>query len=133
MNTCASGALRSKTDLALDYTNENIDGVSIHQLDDVCGRTSIHYAILVCYITGSASDHTSPPVPAVRWQLSRRSFPLCMRNLHENFRKNHHLKHWGRLQYGLFLKVIALRCMLIDALGVVPGRDKGMRCSMLST
>jgi hypothetical protein len=42
MIACASAALRSKTDLARDYTNENIDGVSIHQLDDVCGRPSIH-------------------------------------------------------------------------------------------
>jgi DNA primase large subunit len=31
--------------------------------------------------------------------------PLCMKRLHqEGLRKNNHLKHWGRLQYGLFLK-----------------------------
>lgn len=28
-----------------------------------------------------------------------------MRNLHEGLRKDHHLKHFGRLQYGLFIKV----------------------------
>jgi DNA primase large subunit len=37
--------------------------------------------------------------------LARQHFPMCMRNLHENLKRNHHLKHFGRLQYGLFLKV----------------------------
>ncbi|PWY86991.1 DNA primase, large subunit [Aspergillus heteromorphus CBS 117.55] len=35
-------------------------------------------------------------------------FPLCMRSLHMNLRKNNHLKHYGRLQYTLFLKGIGL-------------------------
>ncbi|KAI0306506.1 DNA primase large subunit [Multifurca ochricompacta] len=35
-------------------------------------------------------------------------FPMCMRNLHENLKRTHHLKHFGRLQYGLFLKVLGL-------------------------
>ena len=35
-------------------------------------------------------------------------FPLCMRNLHVQLRKNSHLKHFGRLQYTLFLKGIGL-------------------------
>ena len=38
-------------------------------------------------------------------ELARQHFPMCMRNLHENLKRNHHLKHFGRLQYGLFLKV----------------------------
>lgn len=35
-------------------------------------------------------------------------FPACMRNLHMTLRKNNHLKHFGRLQYTLFLKGIGL-------------------------
>ena len=31
-----------------------------------------------------------------------------MRHLHESLRKDHHLRHFGRLQYGLFLKSIGL-------------------------
>ncbi|KAF2476252.1 DNA primase large subunit [Lindgomyces ingoldianus] len=35
-------------------------------------------------------------------------FPLCMQNLHMTLRANSHLKHYGRLQYTLFLKGIGL-------------------------
>ena len=41
-------------------------------------------------------------------KLSEESFAPCMRDLHENLTSLHHLKHFGRLQYGLFLKGIGL-------------------------
>lgn len=41
-------------------------------------------------------------------QLSKKSFPLCMRQCHEILRTKHHHKHFGRLQYGLFLKGIGV-------------------------
>jgi len=49
---------------------------------------------------GSASEIKAEMVD----DLARKHFPMCMRSLHENLRRDHHLKHFGRLQYGLFLK-----------------------------
>ena len=37
--------------------------------------------------------------------LAKKHFPLCMKTLHDNLQRDNHLKHFGRLQYGLFLKV----------------------------
>ncbi|KXJ92911.1 eukaryotic and archaeal DNA primase, large subunit-domain-containing protein [Microdochium bolleyi] len=36
------------------------------------------------------------------------NFPLCMQHLHRSLRRDAHLKHFGRLQYTLFLKGIGL-------------------------
>ncbi|KAK2575469.1 hypothetical protein KPH14_011200 [Odynerus spinipes] len=47
-------------------------------------------------------------------ELSRTSYPMCMRSLHEALRINHHLKNSGRIQYGLFIKGIGVS--LDDAL-----------------
>jgi DNA primase large subunit len=44
----------------------------------------------------------------------RDNMPLCMRQLQVGMQQDHKLKHWGRLQYGLFLKGAGLS--LEDAL-----------------
>ncbi|XP_015572159.1 probable DNA primase large subunit isoform X2 [Ricinus communis] len=46
--------------------------------------------------------------------VAKSSFPLCMRHLFEKLRDDHHLKHGGRMQLGLFLKGVGLK--LDDAL-----------------
>lgn len=40
--------------------------------------------------------------------LVQRHAPLCMRNLSDNLKHDRHLKHDGRLQYGLFIKGMGL-------------------------
>ncbi|KAK8736904.1 hypothetical protein OTU49_004714 [Cherax quadricarinatus] len=47
-------------------------------------------------------------------ELATKSFPLCMRQLNDTLRTTHHLRHGGRLTYGLFLKAAGLS--LEDAL-----------------
>jgi len=42
------------------------------------------------------------------FQYARTSFPLCMRQMHEIFRTEHHLKYGARQQYGLFIKGIGV-------------------------
>lgn len=60
--------------------------------------------------TLSDSDSALPGAPIGAFSIDPLSqhFPLCMRNLHMTLRKNNHLKHFGRLQYTLFLKGIGL-------------------------
>ncbi|KIJ44004.1 hypothetical protein M422DRAFT_75395 [Sphaerobolus stellatus SS14] len=57
----------------------------------------------------ASADETGDGVTAdMIDEMARKHWPLCMRNLHDTLRKERHLKHYGRLQYGLFLKVIGL-------------------------
>lgn len=55
----------------------------------------------------SVANKGSIPIECID-QVSKKSFPLCMRQCHEILRTKHHHKHYGRLQYGLFLKGIGV-------------------------
>lgn len=51
--------------------------------------------------SGGSVDKLTPEIID---EAADNNMPLCMKNLHQNLKKEHKLKHWGRLQYGLFLK-----------------------------
>ncbi|KAJ2443903.1 DNA primase subunit pri2 [Coemansia sp. RSA 2337] len=53
--------------------------------------------------TGAAGAVTAESVPGLS-----DSFPLCMQHLHSQLARDHHLRHGGRMQLGLFLKGIGL-------------------------
>ncbi|KAF8163232.1 eukaryotic and archaeal DNA primase, large subunit-domain-containing protein [Crassisporium funariophilum] len=60
------------------------------------------------WATASASGNGEEIKAEMIDELSKRHFPMCMRALHENLKRDNHLKHFGRLQYGLFLKVLGV-------------------------
>jgi hypothetical protein len=62
--------------------------------------------------------------------LAQKHFPLCMRSMHDRLRRERHLKHMGRLQYGLFLKVSETPICVTERLtsegsGIERGRSSG--------
>lgn len=59
---------------------------------------------------GSSAEKLTPELVD---EAAENNMPLCMKTLHNNLKKDHKLKHWGRLQYGLFLKVCAMKCLCI--------------------
>lgn len=59
------------------------------------------------YSSGS-SDVPGADISARNIDNLSAHFPLCMQHLHRSLRRDAHLKHFGRLQYTLFLKGIGL-------------------------
>ncbi|KAI1266684.1 DNA primase, large subunit [Xylariaceae sp. FL1019] len=58
--------------------------------------------------TSSTSSVSGADISARNVDALSAHFPLCMQNLHRSLRRDAHLKHFGRLQYTLFLKGIGL-------------------------
>ncbi|KAL7907911.1 DNA primase, large subunit [Trichoderma velutinum] len=59
------------------------------------------------YMSGSTAP-TGAQISAANVDNLSQHFPACMSNLHRSLRRDAHLKHYGRLQYTLFLKGIGL-------------------------
>lgn len=52
----------------------------------------------------ASANTTGTDITAANIDALAQSMPLCMSQLHKGLQQDHKLKHWGRLQYGLFLK-----------------------------
>jgi DNA primase large subunit len=63
---------------------------------------------------GSSATITENITPEQIDSLAKSAMPLCMSHLHHTLKTEKHLKHSGRMQYGLFLKSMGLK--LEDAL-----------------
>ena len=72
-----------------------VTGLSDRYLGPDYSNTQIH---------GTGEKVTAAMLPI----LQKESFPLCMSLMMDSLKKNHHLKHTGRQQLGLFLKGIGL-------------------------
>ncbi|GAP90971.1 putative DNA primase large subunit [Rosellinia necatrix] len=98
-----------RLDRALELTAR-----ALPRLDEDDRLTPILNHLSKNFITPDSSyTNSSSSVPGA--EMSARNidtlsahFPLCMQNLHKTLRRDAHLKHFGRLQYTLFLKGIGL-------------------------
>ncbi|XP_022222418.2 DNA primase large subunit-like [Drosophila obscura] len=81
-------------------------------IDEVEGDERISRMLKALHNSYTGKDYTVCRDAAVAIeslnQLSKTSMPLCMRMCHEHIRAQHHVKHGGRMQYGLFLKGIGV-------------------------
>ncbi|PVV02536.1 hypothetical protein BB560_003008 [Smittium megazygosporum] len=70
----------------------------------VLQNMSTQYNVSEYQSTGVAGELTSSDIPKLA-----KYFPPCMQYLDMKLKENSHLRHGGRLQYGLFLKGIGLK------------------------
>lgn len=59
------------------------------------------------YVSGTSAP-AGAQITASNIDSLSQHFPACMSHLHRSLRRDAHLKHFGRLQYSLFLKGIGL-------------------------
>ncbi|KAM7135898.1 DNA primase large subunit isoform 1-T1 [Molossus nigricans] len=96
---------RTKLSKALALTARTLPAVqSDERLQPLLSHLSHSYTGQDYSTQGSAGKISLDQIDS----LCTKSFPPCMRQLHKALRDNHHLRHGGRMQYGLFLKGIGL-------------------------
>ncbi|KAI9155209.1 putative DNA primase large subunit [Paramyrothecium foliicola] len=103
------GEFSSRLEKQLELTSR-----ALPRLDEDDRLTPILNHLSKNFITPDASymSNTSAPpgaqITAASIDNLSQHFPACMSHLHRSLRRDAHLKHYGRLQYSLFLKGIGL-------------------------
>nr|XP_023014675.1 DNA primase large subunit-like [Leptinotarsa decemlineata] len=101
---CVQSKFRASLNEALNIYSHRLSSIDDDRLNSLL--TNLHNAY-----TGRNYIHESDKEgidPASLDIYAKKNFPLCMSHLHHVFKSSHHLKHYSRLQYGLFLKGIGL-------------------------
>ncbi|KAG5891413.1 hypothetical protein JTB14_031479 [Gonioctena quinquepunctata] len=101
---CIQSKFRAILSEALNVYNHKLASLDDDRLNTLLNN--LHNAY-----TGKSYIHVNEKEgidPANLDTYSKKNFPMCMRHLHQVLTTSHHLKHYSRLQYGLFLKGIGL-------------------------
>ncbi|KAH0837282.1 hypothetical protein AYO21_09989 [Fonsecaea monophora] len=99
----------SRLDKGLELTARNLPRLDEDdRLSPILDHLSKNFATPDAGFSDSDSSLAGAAITAANIDNLSQHFPLCMKHLHNTLRKNNHLKHYGRLQYTLFLKGIGL-------------------------
>ncbi|KAF5306363.1 hypothetical protein FQR65_LT07387 [Abscondita terminalis] len=100
--TCVQILFRTKLSEALAYASRIIPKVDDERLNNLLQNLHTSY---IGRDYSASKNKSSLCVDSLDF-YAKKQFPLCMRNIHESFRATHHMRHFSRFQYGLFLKGI---------------------------
>ncbi|KAI9675112.1 MAG: hypothetical protein M1817_001520 [Caeruleum heppii] len=78
------------------------------RLTPILNHLSKNFATPTSFTSSTSTPLPGASITAASIDSLAQHFPLCMSNLHVHLRRNAHLKHYGRLQYTLFLKGMGL-------------------------
>ncbi|WOO78636.1 DNA primase large subunit [Vanrija pseudolonga] len=102
-------AFSTRLERALEHTARNLPRMDE---DERLGPVIDHLAASFLAGVGAGDYAPTESGAAVTAEMvddvARKHFPPCMLNLYDRLKRDHHLKHFGRLQLGLFLKGIGL-------------------------